>query len=119
MNNSISQIESVENDYFSFFKQQSKIHFSEIILLEAHINYTQLYLRNGQKVMVSKTMKVFEDILSNHNFYRIHRAFMINGKHLKSYDSTLKEVILTNDYKAVTSRRRRGNFEGFIFGSVQ
>lgn len=119
MNNSIFQVEPVENNYFSFYKQQTKIHFSEIILLEAHINYTQLYLRNGQKVMVSKTLKVFEDILSNHNFHRIHRAFMINGNHLKSYDSTLKEVILTNNHRAVTSRRRRGSFEGVIFGRVE
>lgn len=118
MNNSIFQLESVRNNYLFLLKKQTKIHLSEIILLEAEVNYTRLYLQNGTKIMVAKTLKTFEEVLANHHFYRIHRAFLINGVHLKSYDAVLGEVLLTNDHRAITSRRRKVVFEVQINGSI-
>jgi DNA-binding LytR/AlgR family response regulator len=118
MNNSIFQLESVRNNYLCLLRQQTKIHLSEIILLEAEVNYTRIYLQNGTKIMIAKTLKAFEEVLANHHFYRIHRAFLINGIHLKSYDSELGEVLLTNNHKAITSRRRKVVFEVQINGSI-
>ena len=64
--------------------------------------------------MLAKTLKSFEDLLLNHHFYRIHRAFLINGNHLQSYDSDSGEVLLTNNHRAITSRRKKLSFEGLI-----
>lgn len=111
MNVPIFKLEFVRDNYLCLFRQQSKIHLSEIILLEAEVNYTHLYLQNGKKMIISKPLNFFEKVLTQYSFYRIHRAFLINGKHLKSYNPTLGDVLLTNNHKATTSRRRKVLFE--------
>ncbi|PWK27360.1 LytTr DNA-binding domain-containing protein [Arcicella aurantiaca] len=93
------------------YKSKIQIDISNIIMLEAQVNYTIIYLKNGKKMMVSKTLKSFEELLLNYRFYRIHRAFLINSEHLQAYDSTLGQARLTNDYTVSTSRRKKEFFE--------
>ena len=118
MNNAIFQLDYVRDNHLYILRNQHKVNLSELVLLEAEINYTHLHLRNGKKITIAKTLKTFEDILSNHLFYRIHRTFLINGRHLKSYNAQLGEVMMTNNYKAPTSRRRKNSFEVQINSSI-
>lgn len=118
MKPSIYQFETVRNNYLILFKNRVQIHLSEIILLEAETNYTHLYLRNGKKITIARTLKAFENALIHHNFYRIHRAFLINGNHLQGYNFILGEALLTDNYKIVASRRRKMAFEGQFKWSI-
>jgi two-component system LytT family response regulator len=111
MNNSIFQLDYVRDNHLYILRKQYKVNLSDLVLLEAEINYTHLHLQDGKKITIAKTLKTFEDILSNYHFYRIHRTFLINKKHLKSYNANLGEVLLTNNYKALASRRRKSLFE--------
>jgi two-component system LytT family response regulator len=58
----------------------------DIIKLESSSNYTILYLEQQKKMMASKTLSVFEEILEPMNFLRIHRSMMINLNKLKSIE---------------------------------
>ena len=118
MNTNIFQLDYVKDNHLYILREQHKVNLSELVLLEAEINYTHLHLRSGKKITVAKTLKTFEDILANFHFYRIHRTFLINGSHMKSYDSELGEVMMTNNYKASTSRRRKNLFEVQINSST-
>ncbi|PWK18900.1 LytTr DNA-binding domain-containing protein [Arcicella aurantiaca] len=111
MNSSTFPVVFVKNNQLLLYKEKLKISISEIILLEAHKNYTCLYICNGKRLVVPKTLKLFEDLLINHKFYRIHRTFLINYAHLKNYNADLGEVYLTQNIKAVASRRRKLDFE--------
>ena len=111
MNTIIYQLAAVKDNCISLSRRNSKIYLSEIIFLEADINYTHIHLRNGEKITIAKTLKVFEKILEKHHFYRIHRSFLINCKHLMSYDTKLGELILTNNHRAIISRRKKDFFE--------
>ncbi len=111
MNSSIFPVVFVKNNQLLLYKEKTKISIADIVLLEAHKNYTCLYMCNGKRLVVPKTLKLFEDLLTNHNFYRIHRTFLINYAHLKNYNSDLGEVYLTGNVKATTSRRRKLDFE--------
>ena len=118
MNTNLFHLAYVRDNHLHILREQHKVNLSELVLLEAEINYTHLHLRCGKKITVAKTLKTFEDILSNYHFYRIHRTFLINGSHLKSYNSELGEVMMTNDYKAPTSRRRKNLFDVQINNST-
>lgn len=107
----LSHITFVRNNYLCLFNERIKIHLSEIILLEADINYTYIYLQSGKKIMVAQTLKSFTTILVSYNFCRVHRAFLINKNHLRAYNSDLGEIVLTNDYKVTASRRRKNSLE--------
>ena len=54
-----------------------------IIKLVADDNYTTIYLKDKNKITVSKTLKYFEDILPKNEFIRIHRSEIINILFLK------------------------------------
>jgi two-component system, LytTR family, response regulator len=59
---------------------------SEIIRLEASNNYTTFYTENQAPIIVSKTLKEYEELLSNYGFYRIHQSHLINLNYFSRYD---------------------------------
>ena len=57
----------------------------DIVRCEADSNYTAFFLVNGDRVFVSKTLKHVEELLGDHDFFRIHQSHLINLRHLKKY----------------------------------
>ncbi|MCB0696561.1 MAG: response regulator transcription factor [Chitinophagaceae bacterium] len=58
----------------------------DIIYCEAEGNYTRVVFANGKTpLLMSKTLKDFEDMLSHFGFERIHTSFLINIDHLRLY----------------------------------
>jgi two-component system LytT family response regulator len=64
------------------------VSLEEIIRCESHRNYTTFYLTGAKKIMVSKTLKDFETILSSHHFLRIQQSHLINMDFVDRYDKT-------------------------------
>jgi two-component system LytT family response regulator len=58
---------------------------SDIIRCESEDNYTKFYIKNSKPVLISKTLKEYEDLLTEHGFERIHQSHLINLTYLKSY----------------------------------
>ena len=72
---------------------------SDIIRAEADSNYTRFWLSEGQRVMVSRTLKEFAGLLSGSGFIRVHQSHLVNinyvdkfvkkgGGHLQLKDGT-------------------------------
>ncbi len=61
------------------------ISITDIVYLEASINYTHFYLGNGKKILVSRTLKDFEDMLPEDLFLRIHNSYLINKNFVERY----------------------------------
>ena len=57
----------------------------EIMYCKADDNYTELFLDNGRKKLVSKTLKYFEGILDKHGFARIHKSYLVNVAYIAAY----------------------------------
>ncbi len=91
-----------------FPRTKKTIPLQEIIMLEGLVNYTILHLLNGRKVLIPRTLKLFESILENYDFLRTHRGFIINCGHLQSIDNDGLSMCMTNNLMAVISRRRKG-----------
>ncbi len=58
---------------------------SDIIRCEAKVNYTEFYIKNHKPLLISKTLKEYEELLTEHGFERIHQSHLINLSYLKSY----------------------------------
>lgn len=58
---------------------------SDIIRCESEDNYTKFYIKNNRPIMISKTLKEYEEMLTEHGFERIHQSHLINLSYLKSY----------------------------------
>lgn len=85
---------------------------ADIIRCEADGNYTKVIVKNGEKHLVSKTLKEFDTTLSNHNFCRIHKSHLINLTYLKKYIKGDGGIVVMNDDSELEVSRR--NKEGFL-----
>jgi two-component system LytT family response regulator len=57
----------------------------EIIRIEADRSYSWFYLIGNRKILVSKHLKEFQDLLGDRNFFRSHNSFLINLKYVRKY----------------------------------
>lgn len=70
-------------------KTQESVHvvdLDSIIRCEADRNYTLFYLVDGKKILVSKTLKDYETLLSGHNFFRVQQSHLVNLEYVARYD---------------------------------
>lgn len=58
---------------------------SDIIRCESEDNYTKFFIKNSKPILISKTLKEYEELLTEHGFERIHQSHLINLAYLKSY----------------------------------
>lgn len=61
------------------------INTSDILYCKADDNYTEIYLANNKKKLVSKTLKYFEDALSDSSFARVHKSYLVNVNEVVKY----------------------------------
>jgi two-component system, LytTR family, response regulator len=61
---------------------------SQIVSLQADSNYTIIHKKDMQKLVVTRTLKDFEDILDNSLFLRVHKSHIINLSAVKEYSTT-------------------------------
>ncbi len=62
------------------------INIREIIRCEADINYTTFHLLNGEKLLVSRPLKEYSEMLEPLGFYRTHQSHLVNLDHILRYD---------------------------------
>lgn len=56
-----------------------------ILYCEAADNFTKFFFENGNPILICRTLKYFEDILTEHRFVRIHRSYLINPEFVIRY----------------------------------
>jgi two-component system LytT family response regulator len=66
-----------------------------------------LQLKNGEKVMASKTMKHFEDILAPLGFIRPHQSYIINAKFIEQYNKRDGGFLVLTDGTSIPVSRHR------------
>jgi two-component system, LytTR family, response regulator len=57
----------------------------QIITCRSDRNYTVLYLKNKQKMVVSRTLKDVEELLEEYPFIRVHHSCMVNINEINKY----------------------------------
>ncbi|RFS16113.1 LytTR family DNA-binding domain-containing protein [Emticicia sp. C21] len=84
---------------------------NNIIYCEADEDYTHIYLNDNTKITVSKSIKDFEDLLANYDFFRIHHSFLVNRDYIKRYTKGEGGTITTEQGTELpVSRRRKSEF---------
>lgn len=87
------------------------IQINDIIRCESSVNYTTIFLKDKQKITVAKTLKEFEELLTDHHFFRVHNSHLINLGYIKSYQKGKGgSVLLTDNSEIEVSTRRKEAF---------
>lgn len=83
----------------------------EIIYCQADSNYTQVKLVSGECILVSKTLKDFDETLSGEDFFRVHNSYVINLNQIKKFVRGEGGYVLMNDGQQITiARSKREEF---------
>lgn len=81
----------------------------EIIMCQADGYCTNFYLTGNRKVVSSRNLKHFHDLLEDNQFMRIHHSYIININHVISY-SRQGEILLTDELKAYLGDSYKNTF---------
>jgi two-component system, LytTR family, response regulator len=68
-----------------------KIHIvsiAEIVRCESSTNYTIFYFLDNKQLVVTKSLKEFEDLLSEHKFFRVHHSHLVNARFIREFVKT-------------------------------
>ncbi|MCG8576718.1 MAG: LytTR family DNA-binding domain-containing protein [Flavobacteriales bacterium] len=80
---------------------------SNVVRCEADRAYCIFHLVDGRKVIVSNSLKEYEDILSSANFFRVHKSNMVNVAHIKKYLKGKGGQLVLSDESIVGVAMRR------------
>jgi len=81
----------------------------EIVRVEALSNYSTFHLVNKQKIMVSRTLKDFEAMLTQQNFFRVNRSCIVNTDYVIKYKNEDGGVLELHDGTEINVGPHRKN----------
>lgn len=83
------------------------LEIGEIVRIVGSSNYSTFYLTGGEKVMASKGLKYFEDMLPQNKFFRVHQSHLINLRFLKRIWNQDGVIDLSNGEQVPLARTRK------------
>jgi len=87
-----------------------KIHLisvADIIRCEADGNYTMFYIKNRAALLVAKTLKEYDKLLSGDSFMRVHQSHLVNIEEIREYVKTDGGYLVMNDGNDVSVSTRK------------
>jgi two-component system LytT family response regulator len=109
-------VQSPENQKLVLPQQNGtlRLPLKQITHIESERNYSYIHLLNGKKELSSKNLAYFEDILTDKNFFRSHRSYLLNRFHIKAISDT--HFVLKNGMEIPISRRKETGAKTWFLG---
>ncbi|WP_046743886.1 LytR/AlgR family response regulator transcription factor [Kordia zhangzhouensis] len=90
------------------------LNVADIIYCKADDNYTEIYVNNS-RIVVSKTLKYFEDILQQYPFARVHKSYLVNVNEVVKYKKGKGgSVVLSNGKEIMVSSTKKANLLSYF-----
>ena len=84
---------------------------TDIVHLEAESNYTSIYFSDQPRLLASRTLKDFEELLPTQIFFRTHHSHIVNLRYIKRYiKGEGGQIELLNGNYVSVSRRKKDDF---------
>lgn len=88
----------------------------DILHCESDSNYTHIMLRNGKKLLISRTLKEIEELLEGYPFLRIHNSHVVNLNEIVRFVRGEGGYVIMSDNTTITVSRSRKDGLLKIFG---
>jgi len=83
---------------------------NEVTYCESEGSYSYIHFRNEAKILVSKRLKLLDDLFSDFRFFRIHHSYLINLEMVKSFEKSSGKVKLIDGILLPVSRLKKPAF---------
>jgi two-component system, LytTR family, response regulator len=97
-----------EKEFKLTLKKGNQLHFispHDIYWCKGEKNYTKLFLKDNSEFIAAKTLKEFEEMLTDFGFIRVHKSSLINFQQARHIEQNF--ILLTNNVSVEISRRRK------------
>jgi two-component system LytT family response regulator len=74
---------------------------------ESDSNYTHIVLKNGKKLLVSRTLKEIEELLEGQPFLRVHHSHLVNLNEITRYIRGEGGYVVMSDNTSISVSRSR------------
>jgi two-component system LytT family response regulator len=78
-----------------------------IMHCKAEANYTWFHFRDQEKILVSKNLKEYDEMLEPFGFFRVHQSHLVNLRFVKEYKKTDGGIVVMEDGQEIYVARRR------------
>ena len=106
-------IEAGNTEYF-FVKSERryfKINYKDILFIEGLKDYVIIQL-DEQRVITRMNLKNIFELLPKHNFLRVNKSYIVNTKHIDSFDNN--DIFIKTHEIAIGNTYRDAFFEAFM-----
>ena len=94
------------------------VNVSDIIYCESNGPYTKFIFKYGDKIVTSKHLKEYEDLLGAYDFFRIHKSYLVNLQEIQKYiRGEGGHLIMSNGASLSVSKQRKEDFLNIYSGS--
>jgi two-component system LytT family response regulator len=84
------------------------VKINSILYCQSDVNYTKVFLNNGTNFILSKTLKLIEELLPSSIFLRVHKSYLVNFNYVCYFSRSLDAYVeLSNDIKIPVSTRKK------------
>ncbi len=107
--NNIPFESAVELPRFHTKAGESRIDLTRIVYLNAQLNYTVFHLNDGEKIITSLPLSLYNTLLEKHGFMRLHKSHLLNLHYLPQCRVERFQQLVLPDKKVIPIARRRRN----------
>jgi len=83
---------------------------SAIVRCESSNNYTLFYINNSEKIMVSRPIFEYEELLADYGFIRCHQSHLVNKRYIKSWVKEDGGYLLLEDGANIPVSKQKKEF---------
>ena len=84
------------------------VNVDDIVRCESDGNYTMFHLADGRQLLVTKNLKVYEELFADRKFLRVHKSHLINARYVDQYiNGDGGSVVMADGSTVEVSRRKK------------
>ena len=94
------------------------VNVRDILYCESSGPYTKFVFKQANKIITSRHLKEYEDLLSGYEFFRIHKSYLVNLQEIQKYiRGDGGHLIMSDGAILNVSKQRKENFLRIYSGS--
>ena len=87
------------------------IRVKDVIRIQANDNFSDFHLADGSKKVICRTLKHYEELLSDFDFLRVHKSHLVNLQYVQRYiKGKGGQIIMTDKSEVEVSQNRKKDF---------
>ena len=111
LNAFLANMENITNEVKKIVLRTSDsihlVNVKDIMHCRSDGNYTHIHIAPGKKLLVSRTLKEFDNLLTPYGFFRIHQSHLANLNYMDYFNREYEHVVLRDGTSLPVSSRRK------------